>query len=116
MSVGQSNVGTTVPYRATVLLLYAQALWLMTAGESGGSATVAGLYGGKLIASARSITLRSYSDSRGVTVSGTIALKKFGPPLVFQGAVTVGGTAAAHGVVGLSGASLAGSLGGHSVH
>ena len=44
-----------------------------------------------------------------------MALKKFGPPLVFQGAVTVGGTAAAHGVLGLSGASLAGTLGGRTV-
>jgi pimeloyl-ACP methyl ester carboxylesterase len=93
----------------------AQALWLMTAGFSGGSATVAGLYGGKLTATARSIMLSSFSDARGVTLSGKVTLKKIGPPLVFQGAVTVGGSAAAHGVVGLSGASLAGTLGGRTV-
>ena len=93
----------------------AQALWLMTAGVSGGSAPVAGLYGGKLTATGGSIVLKSFSDARGVTLSGTVALKKFGPPLVFQGAVTVGGTAAAHGVLGLSGASLAGTLGGRTV-
>jgi len=93
----------------------AQTLWLMTAGVSGGSATVAGVYGGKLSATTRSIALSSFSDARGVTLSGKVELKKFGPPLVFQGAITVGGTAAAHGVVGLSGASLAGSLGGHTV-
>lgn len=93
----------------------AQALWLMTSGVSGGSASVAGLYGGKLTATGGSIVLKSFSDSRGVTLSGTVALKKFGPPLVFQGAVTVGGTAAAHGVVGLSGASVAGTLGGRTV-
>ena len=93
----------------------AQALWLMTAGESGGSATVAGLYGGQLIATGRTFTLKSYSDARGVTLSGKVTFKKFGPPLVFEGAITVGGTAAAHGILGLSGASLAGTLGGRTV-
>ena len=77
--------------------------------------TIAGLYGGKLTAAGRTITLSSYSDARGVTLSGKVTLKKFGPPLVFQGAITVGGTAAAHGLVGLSGASLAGTLGGRAV-
>jgi len=43
-----------------------------------------------------------------------VSLSKFGPPLVFQGALTVGGTAAARGILGLSGASLRGSLGGRS--
>jgi hypothetical protein len=93
----------------------AQALWLMTAGVSGGAATVPGVFGGKLLAAGRSITLVGFSDARGVTLSGKLALKKFGPPLVLQGAVTVGGTASAHGVLGLSGASLRGTLGGSAV-
>ena len=93
----------------------AQALWLMTAGVSGGSTSVPGVFGGKLIASGRSIRLVAFSDARGVTLAGTLSLKQLGPPLSFQGAVTVGGTSAAHGVLGLTGASLAGSLGGRTV-
>jgi hypothetical protein len=42
-------------------------------------------------------------------------LQKFGPPVVFQGAVTVGGAIAQHGLLGLNGASLRGTLGGRSV-
>jgi hypothetical protein len=94
----------------------AQALWLMTAGLSGQSTAVGGLFGGQLVATARAITLKSFSDRRGVTVSGTVTFKKNGPPLVFEGAVTVAGTAAAHGILGLSGATLAGTLGGRTVH
>ena len=82
----------------------AQALWLMTAGVSG-AATVAGPL--RRLAVARppsTITLSNFSDARGVTRHRHAhALKKFGPPLVFQGAVTVGGAAAAHGVLGLHG-------------
>jgi len=91
----------------------AQALWLMT--TEGGAGTVAGVFGGKLVASARSIRLVNFSDARGVTVSGRLTLKGFGPPIVFQGAVTVGGTAAAGGILGLVGSSLRGSLGGFNV-
>jgi pimeloyl-ACP methyl ester carboxylesterase len=93
----------------------AQALWLMTAGVSGASTAVPGVFGGKIAAAARAFTLVAYSDARGVTVSGKLSLKKLGPPLVFQGAVTVAGPAAARGILGLSGASLRGSLGGRSV-
>jgi hypothetical protein len=77
--------------------------------------SVPGVFGGKLLAAARSITLVNYSDARGVSISGKVTLSKFGPPLVFQGAVTVGGSAAARGILGLSGSSLRGSLGGRSV-
>jgi pimeloyl-ACP methyl ester carboxylesterase len=94
----------------------AQALWLMTAGLSGESTAVGGLFGGQLIATARAITLKAFSDRRGVTVSGKVTFKKNGPPIVFEGAVTVAGTAAAHGILGLSGATLAGTLGGRTVH
>jgi hypothetical protein len=87
----------------------------MTAGASGASVAVPGVFGGKLVAGARSIKLVGFADARGVAVSGTLTLKKLGPPLAFQGAVTVGGTAAARGLLGLSGASLRGSLGGSPV-
>jgi hypothetical protein len=93
----------------------AQAIWLMTAGVSGGSAPVPGIFGGRMLASARSFKLVNYTVMRGVTVSGTVTFKKFGPPLVFQGALTVGGASAQHGVLGLNGASLRGTLGGRSV-
>jgi pimeloyl-ACP methyl ester carboxylesterase len=117
---GQAHPKKPLSARATYAvarssLQDAQALWLMTAGESGAAATVPGVFGGKLIAGARSFTLVNFSDARGVTVSGKLSLKKIGPPLVFQGAVTVGGAAAARGILGLSGASLRGSLGGRSV-
>jgi pimeloyl-ACP methyl ester carboxylesterase len=117
---GQAHPRRALSARATYAVAKesvqdAQALWLMTAGASGASVAVPGVFGGKLVANGRTITLSSFGDARGVTVSGTLKLKKFGPPLVFEGAVTVGGTAAAHGVLGLSGASLAGSLGGRPV-
>lgn len=93
----------------------AQALWLMTAALSGEATSVGGLFGGQLVAIPRAITLKSFSDRRGVTLSGRLTFKKNGPPLVFEGAVTVAGAAAAHGVLGLSGATLAGTLGGRTV-
>ena len=91
----------------------AQALWLMS--TSGGASTSPGIFGGKLVASGRSFQLVNFSDARGVTVSGKLTLKGFGPPIVFQGAVTVGGNAAAGGILGLVGSSLRGSLGGRNV-
>lgn len=93
----------------------ALALWLMTGGVSGQTTTVPGIYGGQIVASARSLALVRYSDARGVTLTGTLRLSKFGPPLQFQGALTVAGGAAAHGVLGVSGASVRGTLGGRTV-
>jgi hypothetical protein len=92
----------------------AQALWLMTAGISG-TVTVPGVFGGRMLEAARSFKLVNYTVTKGVTVSGTVTFKQFGPPLVFQGAITVGGTLAQHGVLGLNGASLRGTLGGRTV-
>jgi hypothetical protein len=93
----------------------AQALWLMTAGVSGGSASVPGVFGGRMTADGRSFTLVNFSDEHGITLSGKATLSKFGPPLVFQGSITVAGPAAAHGILGLQGASLRGVLGGRAV-
>ncbi len=93
----------------------AQALWLMTAGVTGSTATLPGIYGGKLVASSRAIRLAGYSIARGVTITGTLTLKRLGPPLAFQGTVTIAGGAASHGVLGLQGTSLRGTLGGRPV-
>lgn len=93
----------------------AKAAWLMTAGESGQSAQVPGLYGGKMVAQARTIKLVNYADAHGVTLSGTLTFKTFGPPLVFRGTITVGGPGAARGILTMNGASLAGALGGRPV-
>jgi pimeloyl-ACP methyl ester carboxylesterase len=122
---GIPAAGTLHPLRiATARVTYAEvndtihdaeALWLMTAGVSGQAAKIAGIYGGTLNATARAFTLKNYSITRGVTVTGTLKFTKFGPPLQFQGAVTVSGTAGAHGVLGLNGAALSGALAGRKV-
>lgn len=93
----------------------AKAAWLMTAGASGTSAQVPGITGGKMLAGPSTIKFTSYADANGVTLSGTLTFKKFGPPLVFQGTVTVSGPRAAHGIVTMNGAVLAGALGGAPV-
>jgi hypothetical protein len=87
----------------------------MTAGASGSSAQVPGIYGGKMLAGARSIKFTGYADTHGVTISGTLTFKRFGPPLVFQGTITVGGPGAARGIVTMNGSTLAGALGGRPV-
>jgi pimeloyl-ACP methyl ester carboxylesterase len=93
----------------------AQAVWLMTSGLAGDTEVVRGIFGGTLAGSGRSFKLVNYADARGVTLSGTLTLSKTGPPLVFQGALTVGGAAAAHGILGVSGTTVRGTLGGTSV-
>ena len=90
-----------------------QAAWLMTVGLSGSSAPVPGVFGGYFRATASAdFKLVRYSIARGVMVSGTLKLKDFGPPLVFQGTVTVSGAGAAPGVLGLNKGVLHGTLGG----
>lgn len=93
----------------------AKAAWLMTAGASGTSAQVPGITGGKMLAGPRTIKFAGYSDANGVTLSGTLTFRRFGPPLVFQGTITVGGPGAAHGIVTMNGSVLAGALGGRPV-
>jgi hypothetical protein len=95
----------------------AEATWLMTAGVSGSDAPVPGIYGGRIVAtSGLTFRLSGYSDARGVTVSGTLKITKIGPPLQFEGVVTVAGPGAARGVLGLRGGVLRGTLGGQLVH
>jgi pimeloyl-ACP methyl ester carboxylesterase len=100
---------------AAKTLREAEATWLMTSG-SGPAAPVAGLYAGKLVASTKStFTLVGYSIVRGVTLSGKVKLMNDRAPFAFQGLVSVSGTDAAAGVLGLKGDSLRGTLGGRSV-
>jgi pimeloyl-ACP methyl ester carboxylesterase len=95
---------------ASATLREAEAMWLTAAPR-----TVAGVFGGKIAAGARSFTLTRYSIARGVTLTGTLKLSKTTLPLVFQGAVTVAGPGASPGLLGLSGTSLRGTLGGRLV-
>jgi hypothetical protein len=95
----------------------AEAAWLMTAGVSGSTSPVPGVFGGRLVAtSPLSFKLVGYSVARSVTVSGTIRITKVGPPLDFQGLVTVAGAGASGGVLGLRGGVLRGTLGGKIFH
>jgi hypothetical protein len=50
-----------------------------------------------------------------VTLSGTLTFRAFGPPLVFRGTITVGGPAAAHGILTMNGGTFAGTLAGRPV-
>jgi pimeloyl-ACP methyl ester carboxylesterase len=88
----------------------AEGIWLMTSGG------VAGLYSGRLVAtSSREFRLVRYSITPGVELTGTIRYVKFGPPLQFRGTMTVGGAAAAHGVLGFNGDRVGGTLAGQIV-
>jgi pimeloyl-ACP methyl ester carboxylesterase len=94
----------------------AEAAWLMTVGLSGTPDPVPGVFGGYLVGTSGSaFKLVRYSIARGVTVSGTIQITKVGPPITFQGALTVDGLAASDGVLGLKGNALSGTLGGRLV-
>ena len=116
--VRSTRPSTPAPAQATLALAIktireAEGIWLMTFGGSGG---VAGLYSGRLVASsARTFTLTRYSIAPGVELTGKIRFVKFGFPLVFDGVVTVGGAKAAHGLLGISGDRVGGTLDGQIV-
>ena len=93
----------------------AEAVWLMTAGLQGNSAIVPGVASGKLVESGQKLTFSKYAIAGGVTLSGTLRLEKFGPPMRFQGALTVAGPFAANGLLGVAGSSVRGTLGGRVV-
>ena len=65
--------------------------------------------------SASSFRLVGYTVARGVSVSGTVKIAKQGVPLQFQGLLTISGSGGAHGILGLSGKTLRGTLGGKLV-
>jgi pimeloyl-ACP methyl ester carboxylesterase len=88
----------------------AQAAWLMAS-----DSPIAGVYAGKLVPNSRGLTLTRYAIGRGVELSGSLRLVSTNLPVSFQGTVRVGGASAATGILGLSGNSLKGSLGGRLV-
>jgi pimeloyl-ACP methyl ester carboxylesterase len=88
----------------------AQAAWLMAS-----DSPVAGIYSGKLVPGRRGFTLTRYAIARGVELSGTFRLVTTGLPVAFQGTVKVSGASASSGILGLSGNSLKGTLGGRLV-
>jgi pimeloyl-ACP methyl ester carboxylesterase len=109
-----SPAATLAVVRAT--LREAEAAWLMTDGLTGSNETVPGIYGGRLTSpSSSSIALAGYTVAHGIAVSGRLKIAKPGPPLVFNGVLTVSGPAAATGVLGVKGGSLRGTLGGKLV-
>jgi len=94
----------------TKTLREAEGIWLMTNGG------VAGLYSGRLVASSpRTFTLIRYSIAPGVELTGKIRFVKFGPPLQFDGTVTVSGARAARGLLGISDDKVGGTLDGQLV-
>jgi pimeloyl-ACP methyl ester carboxylesterase len=93
----------------------AEAIWVTTIGGSD-SGSVPGLYSGKMVAtSPRTFSLVRYSIAPGVELSGKIRYIKFGPPLQFDGVVTVSGANGAHGLLGVNGDKVAGTLDGQLV-
>jgi pimeloyl-ACP methyl ester carboxylesterase len=106
-----SPAATLAVVKAT--LKEAEAVWLMTSGVTGSTTPVPGIYGGRMTSpSSTSFKLAGYSITQGVSLSGTIKIAKGGPPLVFEGLLSVSGKRAASGVLGLKGGSLRGTLGG----
>jgi len=106
-----SPAATLAIVRAT--LKEAEAVWLMTSGVTGSTAPVPGIYGGRITSpSSTSFKLTGYTVTQGVSVSGTLKVAKVGPPLAFEGLLTVSGKRAASGVLGLKGGTLRGTLGG----
>lgn len=100
----------------TASLKEAEAAWLMTDGLTGSKTPVRGIYGGRLTAaSGNSFTLADYTVAHGVLLSGKIKIAKPGPPLEFEGILTVSGRGAAGGVLGVKRGSLRGTLGGKLV-
>jgi pimeloyl-ACP methyl ester carboxylesterase len=88
----------------------AQAAWLIA-----GDDPVAGIYAGKLTPGSRGFTLTRYAIAPGVELSGRLRLTKTDLPLVFEGTIKVGGSAAAAGLLGLTEKNLRGTLGGRLV-
>ena len=101
---------------AAKTLREAEASWLLI-DNAPPTKPVAGLYGGKIVSPSTSrFTLSSYSIAPGVTISGTVKVASdSGLPLQFDGALTVKGSSASAGVLGLVRNSLKGTLGGKPV-
>ena len=87
----------------------------MTGGLTGSSNTVPGLVSGKLVETSRTLKFVNYAIAPGVTLSGTLRVQKYVPPMRFEGTIIVGGRFAAAGLLGVAGSSVRGTLGGHVV-
>jgi hypothetical protein len=94
----------------TATLRDAEAIWLSTAGLSGTSASVTGIYSGKLQARDNGFTLTSYSTTQGVTLSGRIRITRYDAPMTFAGKITIAGAKASHGTLTLAHGELTGLL------
>jgi hypothetical protein len=91
----------------------AEAAWMM--GLFSGTSTVPGIFGGRLTMTLRDMTLTKYSIAPGVSLTGKLRRTGSDFPAQFQGTLTVAGSSAASGILGLNGTSLRGSLGGKIV-
>ena len=90
-------------------------MFLATGAMADSPQTVIGIYGGKAVTTAKGVTLTNYTVAHGVTVSGKLSLRDFGPPVSFAGAVKIAGSAAAHGTLALDHGFLRGRLGNRKV-
>jgi pimeloyl-ACP methyl ester carboxylesterase len=93
----------------------AEAVWLATGAMADSAHTIAGIYGGRAVATKRGVTLTNYTIAAGVTVSGRLSMHTLGPPISFTGSVKIAGSAAAHGTLTLDHGSLRGRLGNRKV-
>jgi pimeloyl-ACP methyl ester carboxylesterase len=87
----------------------AEAIWLTA------QSVVGGVFGGKIVPAPSgppAFSLVGYSIVHGVTLTGKLQLTKLGLPLNFAGTLSVAGKGAAAGIIGVSGSSIRGTLGG----
>jgi pimeloyl-ACP methyl ester carboxylesterase len=107
----KTHLGPLATYAVASKTLHeAEAAWVMSS-----ESALAGIYAGKLVPARHSFTLVRYAIAPGVELTGTIKLTKTKLPFVFEGTVKVGGASASAGLLGLTGTSLRGTLGGRLV-
>ena len=100
---------------ATKTVREAEAAWLATGAMSDTPMTVIGIEGGKAVTTSIGLKLTNYTLAAGVTVSGRLTMRTFGPPVSFTGSVKIAGSAAAHGTLTLAHGSLRGRLGSRKI-
>ena len=92
---------------AMAALREAEAMWLSADGYT---ASLGGIYSGKIQTRETGFTLTSYSTTPGVTVTGRLRATRYAAPMVFAGVVTIGGSRASHGKLTLAHGELTGLL------
>jgi hypothetical protein len=100
---------------ATNTLHEAEAIWFASTGLSGASASLAGIYNGKIVTRAAGFTLDHYSITKGVTLTGHIRTINQIFSMAFAGRLTISGSAASHGNLKLAHGVLTGRLGNGNV-